>query len=905
MKHLHGQFESNNGTLYTLHIYNQNGNGEKIIGNDTVFFSPDPISIVTNADSEFTHIIKKSATISLITSENLFEYIFAENQNSVTVQIYKSDTLIFDGYVEPNIFSMPYAHQYDEIQINCLDKLSVLQYSKLSDIIGYDNYKKSAGISTFKEILNKIGLINAVYDGSKRKDVSDENIFEHLSISELIFLGDSEDKEMNFEEILFQILQYLNLHIIQNGSTFYIFDWNSQGTSIDWYSIEDGTYWTTFEGDKYNILKADYSSDGTNISVDDVYNQIQLKCDIEKLETVVESPLDNSNVYSRFSNYQKFLTQIYSKFEGTWEGGNGRLAWEAFSNYVKSDSDAPDTSLYWVRDWFFKVKDNDNWTFKLGNTNIYDTLYETDANNQYINQWKFLKYLRDNRFASAIISFAKGRKKQPSDIDTNDLSFTDYLVISVNGENLTNQINALSEFATDLQAVTPIIEYVGNSNGVYSPNDENTTNYIVFSGKLTLVPSIGNTGWEYYNDTAYATSNNRFSVTKNELINHDGDAGWIPSMQVYPLPYSETDNVYFCNKFWTQEKTIKDYPYIANPYYNFYYPDPDIPNTENEDIKYNLSKIDGQNYTIDKVPVLECELKIGDKYCVETFVQDAGGDYKNSVFNWYTYDECPTENGIKKTTFSLGIKPNVGDAIIGKEFDLQTNFDYTWNIEASDGTAIPITRADNLQGEVEFKILGLVNSTWDRQLTRKTRFWEYWFDSNTTKSILNYISSVMIKDFECKIYSDNNGYQSDSDNDLIYLSDVANDYIKKKDDIEFKLNTALTSEEAHNYGLSNTVNLSSVIDADSGYAVDTINEMGYSGNNMTVIENGKPEELYVNYYYNKFHLPKIIIETDVFDKSKFDWFNTFTIGYINKDFHIISQIDNLKADELHLKLREL
>jgi hypothetical protein len=35
----------------------------------------------------------------------------------------------------------------------------------------------------------------------------------------------------------------------------------------------------------------------------------------------------------------------------------------------------------------------------------------------------------------------------------------------------------------------PIAEYTGNiSGGVYSPSDDDTTNYMVFSGKLMFVP---------------------------------------------------------------------------------------------------------------------------------------------------------------------------------------------------------------------------------------------------------------------------------------------------------------------------------------------------------------------------------------------------------------------------------
>ena len=911
MKHLHGQFESyNDHSIYDIHIYNQNGSGELVIGTDDIYFASDPLTITINADDEFTHVIKKSANIRIVSQTALYDYLFANTQEDVIVEIYQGQTLIFKGYVEPNIYSQPYANKYDEIDINCLDYLSILQYKKLSDVSNYNTYKSNAGISSFADILDKMGLSYAYHDGTRRIDGTD--IFNDVGVSELIFLGETEDKEMTCEEILQELMQYLNLHIIQEGNVFYIFDWNMQGESIDWYNIYNGQYVNTIEGDAISILKDDYAGSSTNITVADVYNQIQLKCSIEKLETVVESPLDSSNIYDQYSNYQKFMTEIYCGLDTPYYNSQGIEAFANFMRYVSLNADADDTSKYWIRDWFFRIKNNSNWIFRLGSSDIYNSEYETDSSGQGINQWKFLKYLRDHRFASCLASFAKGNKRQPSDID-GSLTFEDALIISINGQNLIDQQSALDSYAQGLYALNgPIIEYVGNSNGVYSPNDDGTTNYLVFSGKFTYVPSIGNTGL-ITNDMAAATAENKYTDTKalfDQHINSEGEISigdWANDYRRYTMPYNNNPDYgcYYLNKYWTQEKTIREEATIANPYYNYYYPLLDLSNIQNKYIKYNLSKIGGTSYKIDKVPVLECELKIGDKYCVETFVQGAGGDYRESTFGWYTYDNCPYEDGVKKTTFSLGFRPNIVDSIIGKEFSIQTNFDYTWNIGATDGTAIPITREDNLQGEVSFKILGPINSTWDIELTRNKNWWEYIFNTSSTKSILNYVSSIMIKDFECKIYSDNNGYNNNSDNDLIYMSDVDRQYIKKKDDIEFKINTALTSDEANQFKITNTVNLSSVVNMNTGYALDKLGQYSWNSNVMTRDEYDKPEKLYCNYYYNICHTPKIELETDVIDGPKFNYFNIYHINYMNKDFRIISSTKNAGTNILHLKLKEI
>ena len=74
---------------------------------------------------------------------------------------------------------------------------------------------------------------------------------------------------------------------------------------------------------------------------------------------------------------------------------------------------------------------------------------------------------------------------------------------------------------------------------------------------------------------------------------------------------------------------------------------------------------------------------------------------------------------------------------------------------------------------------------------------------------------------------------------------------------------------------------------------------------MSRVEYAKPEELYCNYYYNIYHTPKIILETDVIDSQNFNYFNTYHINYMNKDFRIISSTKDTETNILHLKLKEI
>lgn len=917
--YIHGEFKNERNETYSVHISDGvSSSGEMIIGEDELFFSNDPVTIETECEDNFTHIIKKSCSIRLVTSKYLGDYLFNKNVNSVVVNVLCDGVCLFAGFVEPNIYTQPYANYYEEIEINCTDFLSSLEYSYLTDNTTYNDVKASASVVTFYDLLVKLDLLTAklsinqyggisnssgiYYDNSKSGGSGSSDIFRNLAISENLFLGDEEDDLMNNEEILNEILKYLNLHIIQEGYKFYIFDWNSiknakvqSGTNI--YGIE---WINLYTNAKYNygyyfkeITKDDYISDGTNIELSEVYNQIQVKCDIKSMDTIIESPMEsNGNVSvltSDFGNYQKFMTELYAD-------GEGDTAFNSFKNLIKNGS--TDYDAGGSIDWYMQVKKNPGWGFYHKNQEIYSKLLEKDSNGNCINQWKFAKYLRDNKFACCLMSLGKSKKINLKDDTPNTkINMSDYLVISCNG-NLNDSESQLNTTSSELESSPLMCKYLGSMSGIYSPADNSTTNYLVFSGKMVLAPLLQQTGAKW--DTDYNKTTNTY---KEALANIDkySDKTLVPLLKYKTCPYGENgDGRYYIFKFWEQREAVKGTPvYNSSNYSVMMYPFIEI--QRNEDLAYNYSSTGDSTDKISKLPVLECELKIGDKYCVEEYEKDSTGIY-HSIYKWYTYANCPTynDNGTtkKKTTFSLGINPAIGDYILGKEYDIATNFDTTYNIDADNGTAIPIRFEDHLVGNISFKIIGPINTTWD-EITRRHPTWfrhTKWYTN--TKSILSHCSNIFIKDFECKIYTDNAGYQNSGENDLIYVSDETKQYIKKKDDIEFKINTALTSEESNKLEIENTVNLSSVIDSNSKMAITSIN------NNLTNVT-AKPEEFYCNDYWEEFNKPKLIVETEIYDEYNTSPFRKYSIGYLNKTFYPISMTRNIKRGSVLLRLKEI
>ena len=113
--YIHGEFKNKNDELFSVHISKGNDSGEMVIGENGLFFSENPVTISTTCDDTFTHIIKKSCSITLLATDYLGSNLFATKEKDVLVNVYKGNECVFAGYVEPNVYTQPFADYYTEI----------------------------------------------------------------------------------------------------------------------------------------------------------------------------------------------------------------------------------------------------------------------------------------------------------------------------------------------------------------------------------------------------------------------------------------------------------------------------------------------------------------------------------------------------------------------------------------------------------------------------------------------------------------------------------------------------------------------------------------------------------------------------------------------------------------------
>ena len=895
--YIHGSFLSQQGDTITVHIVTGNDRTQTIeIGTEKadVYFSEDPAEIENEVNDTFDVLLRNSAKIRLLCG-NLIKDLFSTSCRDAVVNIYKNDTCIFAGFIEPQTLSQPYNDRWDELELNCIDALSALQYSKYKNVgalgVIYAFVKAEASQRSFYDIATEIlqgvtdGLdilgnqnIKFWYDGSKAVDAQTANryqVFKQLSISDLLFLGDDESDVWQQDEVLEELLKYLNLHIVQDGFNFYIFSWESVKATPDkiiWHDIVANSTKTTAQ-QAVTIALANVADCDTTISIGDVYNQLLLTAKVENIESVIESPLDDDLLVSPYINKQKYLTEYSSD-------GEGKAAYNAFYDMTHDQKTTYGGGA--ITDWYVQVMRNKQWKFPMkGNTDIdiVDYFGSEGTNQHALPDWL------GQEPGAAIMALGSVRINTANDDNspTSKVNMTNYLVVSVNGNGIDNDENKTYPSVADIQKNIPYAVYTGNkAGGVFSPSDEKTTNYIVLSGKVILNPIMKQTN-------TYTLLHNKKWVVWMPNVNQDVNWVWhqtVPSR-------NNGDGRYYTRQYWQAETPDKEVSWHEGADSGFYPYTGEGP----EEYEFKYSAIGDSTDTISKVAVLACMLIIGDKCVVET-----GTDGQTTDFVWQKYkerSECQSDDEYYQQCFTIGFDPKIGDKLVGTEFSIQNNIDYKMGIDA-EGIAIPITKGDKISGQVRFMILGPVNATWDVITRRHPTFFRHTKWSSSSVPLLAHVSSILIKSFEVKVYS-NNGLISNGndDNDIIYMSDTKETFVNKKDDLEFKINSALTATECAQLGVSNTVKLSTPLNISTG---DGVLEVYNRNGNVKA----KPEQIYVDNYYTEYHKPRIVMEQKLRDiDNVVSLFNHYRHEALNKEFFVQGIGRNLIEGRADLTLKEI
>lgn len=908
--YLHGYYYNQHNEKIGVYILTEGDRTIDIeIGSEEsgISFTDDPVEITSQVNDTFDHLLLSQANIRLLCRDYQPGF-FCSSCREAVVNIYRDNECLFAGYIEPQAFSQGYNEELDEVELTCIDCLSALQYSNYQDIgslgVSYSVVKAKAQQRTFldiaREILQGVAMdvdivggkqqLFLFYDQSKAVEKSRLGgmLLSDISINELLFLGDDEDDTWTDEEVLTEILKYLDLHIVQEGLEFYLFSWGSirKGGSLTFRDImQDNAAAITY---KYSTIdvKTDLVADcDTQISIAQTYNQLLLTDDVTEVENVVESPLDSDSLITQ-GNFQKYMTEYISE-------GEGSKAYNGIKDMCLKGSSGYDGASQ--VDWFCWPKAVKNWTFYGGASGKRFSMYENYPANG-TQQQKMLNEGLTQGIGACVCAFGKIERKNGGSDNSpvTSVSMDNYLVISTMGDDRDS-----SQRPTEAQvlAACPVAEYSGNvSGGTFSPADEETTNYIVISGKMVLNPIMAVTA-------------------PYDKMNDEED--WKQGAGVFPKYWHETvpsrnngDGRYYTRQYWKaaewRDEPTQDAEQNKKTCYESFYPYTD---TGPQNYEFNYSAENTYTDTISKVGLVACMLIIGDKCVVEkpkgeTLGTDKAGTGNGDTddFVWRTYkerSECASDDEYYQQSFVIGFDPKLKDKILGTEFDIQKNAPYTKGVTA-EGTAIPIRMSDHVSGQVRFKILGPVNAEWNQVTRRHPSFWRHTKWSSESVLLLQKTNAILMKDFKMEVVSDNGKIGAVSDeSDIVYMSDTKEGYINKKDDLEMKITTALTSSECKQLGVNNAVKLSSPHNEITQNALLTIYD-------ATTNTQAKPEQLYVDAYWREWHEPRVEMKQNLIDVGgTVSLFNLYRNPAIGKTFYVEGISRNLTEGTAEVKMKEV
>ena len=853
--YLHGETINSRDRRVSVEILTQGRRVPEIkLGVDDVYLDVGGVTIEGDISSLTDVVLARSATILLVSAKWLPELHASDYRDSVVI-IKVEDEVVFAGHIQPQSYSQGFADFYDSYEINCIDALSAADLTRYRDVgsldAPWDEVRAGAVSLSMGEIVaGIIADLSAPFEAlgvecttewvsSRPLDTTGAELRDRGLLSELLFLGGDEDETWTRKRVLEEILRYMDLHIVQEGSVFRIFGWESV---TDEEAVEVST----------RIVADDRAS----ISMGEVYNKITVAAEPTNVDTLLDAPFEEGDMTSPYSGRQLYCIEARldtSKDDGTMQPDV--KDYEA-AEMIISGEDLP-ASIRWPgytkREWTIRVMTHPGWKFRInGVSHVYlpsqnyvpDLLAQPTAYGAALIRWGYVE--RD----------LSGEDSAPG-----LLSESTSLVISVNG----NGTDFPDEEA--LKSYHGCAVYTGQANaGNLSPSDDATTNYIVFSGKIVMVPR--------YKDCGYLSDNaEEFWASDCLREGHEGS----------------TEHI---RRSWWEATTPKAEPVRQNP---AIFSGGLVPWEKLRDplLPYDFGTVGSFADTIHKVDVVACMLVVGNKCVVEVASEGRPSDYEWRKFK--PLAECADLDEYYAQSFSLGFNPKLGDGIVGQEYDIANNISYRDGLDVT-GLAIPVRRGDKVSGPVSFSILGPVNLVWNK-ITYRHRTWfrkVKW--SETDVPVMPLVANIQLSDLQVRVVSDNAMEQPLGDAEFIYTSDDGKRYSHPMDDVRMAITSALTEEERARMGVPATVSISCPIDVETDEGVTTIMRDG---------EKIKPEEAYVQAYYEAYSEPRVGMDLTVWEEYA-DGMGTYVHPALpGKIFRVLAISRDVMAGTATLKLREI
>ena len=832
-----GTFRDKKDNLHTITISTKVGTGTS-----NIVLSTSPF--VEELEGDGTSIFKpckySSATVRILAKDYMWD-IFQSKAQDVSVKLTdEQGNVEWTGFVTPNLYDMGYEADKEEIEVECIDALSTLQYFKYTSIESQPKTKSFLDI--IKHILKDKTPYTYMYFPSFLEGITLDN----LKVSEQNFFKEDDD-DWTMQEVLEEICRYLNVTCVASGDSVYFLNYNALGKVIYM---------------KYGIQ--DDSEELCNIVDNGVANIVT------KEDTTIFTRSNSGlwHIVGKLDGFTEGVLKLYAK-------NTNSLIWQELKLYIKYQDgigkitkliDSKGDITYGYLDRIAVVRNSSGISYLQvrNNTNRYDytntilkisyigTGFELMANytsGDVLANWDYAYYIDTNP--------SRGTIGDESDVTVNDIqpyintsntytinkdSYSDTggqlsLLPSFNQISVTSKINEYKELIPDVFNE----KHLTNANGDWNK----VINYTVKEDKMDRLGYAVRYRFvinKHYKSYYYNKSNGepvsidscreytdlqnyigatllQVSFADKEFRDREADRQYISQ------PNKKLNNYILIHQHDTSEEKLVFSTIASNM------PETYIGKNTKMVIKGSIRCMDRQNWMY--IPpkysnndddfkranlYLTCKLKWGDYYYYEW-----GGDYETKSGQWRK----------EESTFKLYFSADDTSHINNKEFSVRDTSGCYTDADLPTGCIIPIPEEVARQESIpEFSIY-----------TRGRIDKDYRLDA------------IWLKDFSISltIPKDSNIKEDDWETDTLYTNVINANHIEEGDDIECNINT-----------WDNKVPTYSVVMYSNGETqeyLDTVKNL-ITGNSYRL------EEHIIYDYITQYQQPSISLDISIKDRLK-------------------------------------
>lgn len=496
---------------------------------ETISFGESPCIIESSSDGIFSPIKSRSCTLEILTKNWLFD-LYSPQAKGVSVTVNKGLKTVFFGYLTPNAYDQTYTY-IDNLSLEAVDAVSVLKDFKYSTVNSIPTYQKVSNI--ILNLLRNAGYYGMLYVPTSLTGIdntSNSHVFTDLYISEGNFFDDDEERTPWTQyEVLEEILRFFGWTLCPMGEDVYIVDYrmigNNQTTTFHSFVISSGVQSDNVtKNASLDIDQDTYTNGEPNLSMDDVYNKVEISDNLYEVEEIAPDIFDENTHIS--VNDEKGFAVNGSKWVKT----------TVKKHWLRKDESTSEVTGYDFQT-ICRIKPNTNWTqhfyrmSSLGATPVEvinangQNYYDGDIGSEYING-PINNYCNTH---GCLMQHYAYLKKDANLIPTS-LDWEDLLTFFVVNDKVNT--NGIINGTTFNNLELPVLEYEVPEQVMFKPSTG--TSWITISGDL----------FYQFNDKKYGEKNENTLKIVNTTSKYYTTAPVDKSSDIESMPFDLTKRTY-------------------------------------------------------------------------------------------------------------------------------------------------------------------------------------------------------------------------------------------------------------------------------------------------------------------------------------------------------------------------